>query len=50
MKYIPIWYNADTVVKEDSIIEANNQNEARDKAYSKYNGEPPAPLLYLKEV
>jgi len=50
MKYIPIWYNQETVVKEDAPIEAASMEEARDKAYIKYNGNPPAPLLSLKEV
>ena len=50
MKYIPIWYDQDQVVKEDAPIEAKNENEARDKAYIGYNGYPPAPLLYLKKM
>ena len=50
MKYIPIWYNQDQVVKEDTPVEAANESEARDKAYIRYNGNPPAPLLYLKKM
>ena len=49
MKYIPIWYNQDEVVKEDAPIEAPNKEEARSKAYERYNGRPPAPLLSLQE-
>ena len=50
MKYIPIWYDQDQVVKEDAPIEADNESEARDKAYIRYNGNPPAPLLALQKV
>lgn len=49
MKYKPLWYDQDSVVKEDPVIEANSEEEARDKAYIRYNGNPPAPLLYLYE-
>ena len=48
MKYIPIWYNQDQVVKEDPPIEAASMEEARDLAYKKHNGNPPAPLLLLQ--
>lgn len=51
MKFLPIWYDQDSIVKEDNtVIEANDEVEARDKAYARYNGNPPAPLLYLKKV
>ena len=50
MKYIPIWYNQDSVVRQDPPIEAKNREEAQAKAYLKYNGYPPAPLLALEEV
>lgn len=50
MKYIPIWYDQDSVIKEDGIIDALNEIEARNKAYNQYNGNPPGPLLYLKKV
>ena len=50
MKYIPIWYDQDSVVKEDAPIEAKDKEEATRKAYLKYNGNPPAPLLALQEV
>lgn len=33
MKFTPIWYNQDTVVREDPPIEAKDEQEARDKAY-----------------
>ena len=49
MKFIPVWYNQEEVIKEDAPIEASNKEEATNKAYEKYNGRPPAPLLYLKE-
>ena len=38
MKYKPIWYNQDSVIKEDPPIEANSIEDARSKAYLKYNG------------
>ena len=50
MKFIPIWYDQDSVVKEDAPIEAKDENEARDKAYIRYNGKPPAPLLSLQKI
>ena len=50
MKYVPIWYDQDSVVKEDPPITANTEMEARNLAYRKYNGTPPAPLLYLKPM
>lgn len=50
MKYIPTWYDQDSIVKEDPPIEANDKEEAMRKAYIKYNGNPPAPLLSLQEV
>ena len=50
MKYIPIWYDQDSIVKEDAPIEANDREEATKKAYTRYNGNPPAPLLSLQEV
>ena len=50
MKYIPIWYDQDSVVKQDPPIEAKDKEEATRKAYLKYNGNPPAPLLALQEV
>lgn len=50
MKFIPVWYDQDHIVKEDAPIEASNENEARDKAYIRYNGNPPAPLLALQEI
>lgn len=50
MQYIPMWYNQDEVVKEDAPIEANSKEEASQKAYEKYDGRPPAPLLFLMEV
>ena len=50
MKFIPMWYDADSVVKTDPVIEAKDREEATKKAFSAYNGNPPAPLLYLEEV
>ena len=50
MKFIPIWYDQDSIVKEDPPIEATDKEEAMRKAYTKYNGNPPAPLLSLQEV
>jgi hypothetical protein len=50
MKFEPIWYNQDTVVKTDPPVEAKSREEAERKAYMKYDGKPPAPMLYLKEL
>ena len=48
MKYIIMWYDQESVKKTD-IIKADSKEEARDKAYMKYNGNPPAPLLSIEE-
>ena len=50
MKFIPVWYDQDSIVKEDPPIEAKDKEEATRKAYMQYNGNPPAPLLSLTEV
>ena len=51
MKFLAVWYDQDSIVQEDKDpIEATNEVEARDKAYIRYNGNPPAPLLYLKKL
>lgn len=53
MKYIARWYNAETVVHgshDDEIIEAANTEEATKIAYTRENGNPPAPMLWLEEV
>ena len=50
MKFIPIWYNQDAIVAQDPPIEAKDREDARNKAYMKHNGNPPAPILYLEEV
>lgn len=49
-KFIPMWYDQDQVIKQDPPIEAIDKSEATRKAYMKYGGNPPAPLLYLEEV
>ena len=48
MKYRAIWYNQESFVKID-VIEAANKEDATSKAYLKYNGNPPAPLLSIEE-
>lgn len=47
MIFIAHWYNQDEVVKDD-IIEADSETDARNKAYMKYDGRPPAPMLFLE--
>lgn len=49
-KYKPIWYNQDSVVKEDAPIIAESKDEAIRKAYERYNGTGPAPLLTMIEM
>ena len=50
-KYIAHWYDQDSekVVDPKPII-ANNQQEAEAEAYRHYNGNPPAPMVWLEEV
>ena len=50
MKFKAIWYDQETVIKIDESIEAANKEEATSKAYLKYNGNPPAPLLTIEEM
>ena len=53
MKFRACWYNQDTVVAglhDSEIIEAENAEEATKIAYSRENGNPPAPMLWLEEV
>ena len=50
-KYKVTWYNQTEIVKvEPDYITADNEEEATSKAYMKYDGNPPAPLLMLEEV
>ena len=49
MKYKAIWFDQESVVKID-IVEASSKDEAERKAYIKYNGKGPAPLLSIEEV
>ena len=49
-KYIPHWYDQESEKSVDPPIEANNEEEARKKAYTNHNGNPPAPMLWLEEV
>lgn len=48
-KFIPYWYDNENT-KEDAPIMASNEAEARDRAYQRYGGTPPYPMLFLKEV
>ena len=51
MKYKVTWYNQNEIVSvESELIEAANEEEARSKAYIRYNGNPPGPMVYLEEV
>lgn len=46
-----MWYDMDSVkTTESEPIEAETIEEATRLAYAKYNGKPPAPLLYLEEI
>lgn len=49
-KYIPHWYDQESEKSVDPPIEANNEEEARKKAYTNHNGNPPAPMLWLEKV
>lgn len=49
MKFLAIWYNMETAVKEE-IIEASSMEEAESKAYLKYDGNTPAPMLSLSKI
>lgn len=49
-KFKPIWYDQDSVIKEDTPIIAESKDEAMRKAYERYNGNGPAPLLSLIEI
>lgn len=48
-KFIPYWYDNENT-KEDAPIMASSESEARDRAYQRYGGIPPYPMLFLKEV
>ena len=50
-KYIATWYNQiETVKVDEEPIEASSHEEAVAKAWTRYNGNPPAPLLSLVEI
>ena len=49
-KFIPRWYDLESVKKEDPPILAETREEAERKAYMAYDGNPPAPMLSLEEV
>ena len=53
MKYYARWYNSESVVPglhDNEIIEAASTEEATKIAYTRENGNPPAPMLWLEEV
>lgn len=50
MMFKPIWYDQDQVIKEDDPIEASDEEDARKKAFTNYNGKAPAPMLTLLPV
>lgn len=47
-KYILIWYDTESEKKRDHI-QANNEEEAKQKGYQKYSGNPPARLISVME-
>ena len=47
-KYVIMWYDIEETKAVD-IVEANNEEEARSKAYLKYNGKPPAPMISIQQ-
>lgn len=50
-KYKAYWYDTpDNQVEDPEIITAKDEVEATKIAYQRHNGNPPAKLLYLKEV
>ncbi len=51
MEFIAHWYNEQEVIHTDvEHIIAENATEATNVAYRRYNGNPPAALLFLEEV
>ena len=50
-EYVCIWYDREEEKCRDTIAAASEE-EARMKAFKKYNGNPPAPMcsVVLKEV
>lgn len=50
-KFKVTWYDQNSIVQEDvEPVEAENEEEAVKKAYIRYNGNPPAPLLSLTQI
>lgn len=50
-KYIAHWYDMTEVKYTDpEPIKAPTEEEATNIAYSRFNGNPPAPVLYLELV
>lgn len=50
-KWKAYWYNATEVKYEDpEPIVAENEEEATKQAYMRFNGHPPAPVLYLEPI
>lgn len=51
MKFIAHWYDQDEIKVTDSEpIVANSTEEATRIAYTRHNGNPPAPILWLEEI
>lgn len=51
MKYKVTWYNQTQIVSVDpEPVEATNEEEARSKAFVRYNGNPPGPMVYLEVI
>lgn len=50
-EYVCIWYDRDEEKCRD-VVAASCEEEARMKAFTKYNGKPPAPMcsVVLKEL
>lgn len=49
-KFMAHWYNEEEEVRVDGPIYAQNEEEAKNIAYRRYNGRGPAPLLWIEEV
>ena len=49
-KFMAHWYDQEEEVHVDGPIYASSEEEAKNIAYRRYNGKPPAPMLWLEEI
>jgi len=50
-KYRITWYDQNSIILvEPELITADNKKEARDKAYIKYDGNPPGPCILIEQI